>query len=244
MELFNPEYFETMQKFGPEVLDNIESFFENPEAAEGFAEVESLIGCVDEGIPARLSCYTAGSFITLPDDEAIAKIKENGAEAFTSHAGCGACALAAGKHDADPNAYQTQWDTKMEEATGKKRASFYEHLDRPEHMHDAGVVYLVGTERFSHVDSVWPKGFTITLSQGAPASDLGIVLSIAFGGHGLGDTLTAQNPFRIVVLGGEKMSAAEIEEQISQYIPEDKKNRIKVISTTVPSEMLQATATA
>ena len=243
MERFNSEYLETMQKFGPEILDNIESFFEKPEAREAFAPVENIIGCVDEGIPARLSCYTAGSFITLPDNEAVNKIRENSAESFSTHKGCGACALVAKQKGAEPSAYLEEWATKMESETGKKRSEHYENMDRPEGMHDARVAYLVGTERFSHVNSVWPKGFIVTLSQGAPASDLELVLSIAFGDHGQGDNLTEQNPFRIVILGGDMMSAEEIENTVSQYIPEDKKSRIKVISTTVPSQMLQETTT-
>ena len=220
-----------MQKQSAEILDNLNELLKTEEGQRAFTEVEPGIGCVDEGIAKRLLCYTAGSFITLPKEEAMQKIKQSSAEWFSNHVACGAAALAAEGSGHSPEAFAEAWAKEVELATSKP-FKYIGELDRPSY-HDASVVYLVGTNRFSHVNTIWPKGFTITLSQGAPISDLGIVLGIAFGEHGLGEKLTAESPFRIVILGSKEMSAEEIKRQALPFIGEEIKDKVKIVEATV-----------
>jgi hypothetical protein len=220
-----------MQKQSAEVLDNLNELLSTEEGQKAFAEVEPGIGCVDEGIARRLLCYTAGSFITLPKEEATKKIKQSEAEWFSNHVACGAAALAAKGSGYSPEEFANAWAKEITNATNKP-FKYISELDRPDY-HDASVVYLVGTERFSHVGTNWPKGFTITLSQGAPITDLEIVLSIAFGAHGLGEKLTAENPFRIIILGSKKMSTEDIRKLAFPLIKEELKNKTKIIEAMV-----------
>lgn len=197
--------------------------------------------CMDEGCAHKKMDTSkipmAGSGILFPADsenerlEKVAALFKNlGVKKVTSHEGCGAAGLAfkrdfpgaeAGADAVDELAQD--WAKKLAQKIGAdfENISLAEMV-RPAGYHVARVAYYDGTGSFNPdlVEGA-PLGFVIS-RKNLPANyalqELKVALSIAFGHHGFGELFSADDPFVIIILGGE---IETYKKEISQALADD-----------------------
>ncbi len=170
-----------------------------------------VVACIDEGMPrGRNVAFIAGSGI-LEEDSVIDPLLGSGAiHGMTSHAGCGAAALAAREagFQGDSDAYGETFAQTKAEALGIPYEGSITASDmrRPAHVHIADTFYVDGTARGFNpnlVDGaplgfVHSRGIFGSAEVGQRQVELGI--AIAMGPHGFGERFTTEHPFHVVVI--------------------------------------------
>lgn len=151
----------------------------------------------------------AGSFI-LCEEELEKNIKKIGFETLTSHEECGAGKLAFSQLDESISAqYLNAKDyvVKWTQATADRYGLKYEHINDSEFIspyHHEGGIILDSTLKFHpSVYSGMPNMFISNSPAGTPAeyieAETKVLAGIAFGDHGFGSLLTADDPFYILI---------------------------------------------
>lgn len=151
----------------------------------------------------------AGSFI-LSENDLEKSINKFGINTLTSHENCGAGKVAFGQLDKsiadkymDARDYTIHWTRSMAEKYGLK----YEHINDSEFIssyHHEGGIILDSTLKFHpSVYSGMPNMFISNSPAGSPAeyieAETKVLAGIAFGDHGFGSLLTADDPFYILI---------------------------------------------
>jgi len=157
--------------------------------------------------------HLAGSGILLSDKEFDDWFEKAKPDAISDHQNCGAAGVYVRRlMDERGLSLQEAQDVMENWAKGKAAQEGLPYINIPEERmsrpkyHDAQVCYYDGTGRFNYLGvEGLPKGFIISrkyLTKELALKECVLVLSIAFGDHGLGPVvLTNENPFWLVAIG-------------------------------------------
>ena len=189
---------EGAQKFLLEIPD-IKKCFERQES--GYSVL-----CIDEGCCGE-GCHTAGSGCLNKDTDAlIAELKAAGVTEFTTHAGCGAWALANPdtKDQEDLDRTAREWGEAIAAKAGLPHR-YIEKLERPE-FHNAICAVYDATGRLNRKGSTeFPQAFiTSPTCFDSAKDDIALAAKIALGDHGFGDKFTPENPFVLIAVTDSK----------------------------------------
>jgi hypothetical protein len=235
---------------------------------QAFVPGHARITCIDEGVVMASSGQSglalAGSGILFPAaswEERLARVADLcvalGVREVTSHAGCGAAALAYARdgkpsEHATPDGYGQVWSRALQERIGRRgaRPARYRHIGagemaRPMAFHDSRVAWLDGTGRFTpgNLSGQLPQGFLVdrenVLRHAAsaeersnPQAELALSIELALGAHGFGERFTPEEPFLVVaVIEGEEGWAAlraELDGVADRYGGRVKVDRLRV----------------
>lgn len=184
-----------------------------PNLKKAFETRENCVCCIDEGTPE--GGHVAGSGILMDQDELEEYYRQTKPDEITSHDGCGAAKIYDESQDIpseNPDEAGRLWAQELAEKLGiKHRHISADEMKRPKEGHFARTVYydLTGHFNYSAVEGL-PAGFTISRKFITPhyaLQEVDVALNIAFGEHGLGDKISEDKPFYLVVV-------AENEEQL------------------------------
>lgn len=200
--------------------------------------------CMDEGTPMG-DMRSAGSGILTDGDEReafIASLKAAGVKGVKSHTGCGAAALYRDKHsitDKTVDEVAIEQAKRMAHELGVEYAGHITDLQRPAEFHNARVVYVDGTGKFSpnKVKNL-PPGFVISRRYMKPEqalSEVRLATQIAFSQHGFGEKFTQDNPLVVISVGDPDEGAystdqlrAELKQLSEQLNKMDPKNAVRI----------------
>lgn len=197
----------------------------------------TILMCIDEGCNPHSANHTkdaytlnlAGSGILLGVEKTVELFRNNedlqkSIKTITWHEGCGAAALAQQTNpDITAESFVLELAKRLKEELGmdcevlkikgEKEAEEEAALTRPFEYHNAMSVYVNGTtQAFDYVkNNTLPAGFTLDsgyFGQEVAEKELAVVLSIAFGGHGMNELITKENPFMINYITNETTKAA------------------------------------
>ncbi len=208
---------------------------------QAFARGHERITCIDAGVvmagTGKSILPLAGSGLLFPAEsweERLARVAEIclalGVREVTSHAGCGAAALAYARDGrpaghAGSDEYGQAWSRALRERIerigdrlGGARPVAYRHIAasemaRPRAFHDCRVTWLDSTGRFNpgNLSGQIPQGYLVDradlLRQAAtaeersyPAFELALSIDLALGAAGFGARFTAEEPFVVVAV--------------------------------------------
>lgn len=186
----------------------------------------TIVMCIDEGCNPHSANHTkdaytlnlAGTGILLGIEKTVELFRNNedlqkSIKTLTWHEGCGAAALAKQSNpDITAEGFVLELAKRLKEELGmdcevlkikgEKEAEEEAALTRPFEYHNAMSVYVNGTTKaFDYVkNNTLPAGFTLDsgyFGKEVAEKELAVVLSIAFGGHGMNELITKENPFMI-----------------------------------------------
>ncbi len=192
----------------------------------------SVVTCIDEGSNSHSANHTkdaytlnlAGSGILLGIDKTVEIFRNNkdlqkSIKTITWHEGCGAAALAQQSNpDITAEGFvlelakrlkeELDMDCEVLKIKGEKEAEEDAALTRPFEYHNAMSVYVNGTTKaFDYFkNDTLPAGFTLDsgyFGKEVAEKELAVVLSIAFGGHGMNELITKEDPFIINYINEE-----------------------------------------
>lgn len=210
-----------------------------PNIEDAFKLKDRILRCIDEGTQDGL--HAPGCCILTQDrDKTIEQLKKANLDGISSHAGCGAAALAAKETGMDPEEYAKQWSAQLAADVG---VPYVGHLDvnRPA-FHNARAAYYDGTGTFNAgaVPGL-PMGFHISRSifdDGEKASEA-LASKIAAGDHGYGaNRFTADEPFYLIPVADPNNPAFSLEALTAELadIEAASEGRIKIMGFTKPSQ--------
>lgn len=197
--------------------------------SEVFETTEHTCTCIDEGTHGDFRLAGAGILDPEGFDHVVATMRQAGVTKVTSHADCGAVAMAAkrelglGASVDQISTFGQDWAKRVAEKLGVP----YEHLedlDRPDGEHDASVIYvdLVGGFRPDRMAGSLPKGFVVSgvpTSSAHVAEQVAVAVAIALGDYGSYSQLySVDQPLTIVLVGGEEKLRHDMVEKIHQAV--------------------------
>lgn len=223
----------------------------------------TILMCIDEGCNPHSANHTkdaytlnlAGSGILLGVDKTVELFRNNenlqkSIKTLTWHEGCGAAALA---QQTNPNITAESFvlelakrlkeelgmDCEVLKIKGEKEAEEEAALTRPFEYHNAMSVYVNGTtQAFDYVkNNTLPAGFTLDsgyFGKGVAEKELAVVLSIAFGGHGMNELITKENPFMINYITDE--TTGDVPPWITDIVSNSSIDPAKIKINFVPSD--------
>ena len=197
-----------------ETVPNLADAFDL-EKHKALEESGRCICCMDERTPYGI--HSAGSGILLSDADFERYFKESGADAISSHTGCGAAKLYCEKMGlvGDPDTIARQWAEKK----AKEKGVPHVHLEVEKPFHNARVCYYDGTGKFNYkgVEGL-PAGFVVGrkyMSKDASLGEGGVARNIIFGDHGFGEELlNAENPFMFVAIADTEKEMAAFKKEL------------------------------
>ena len=208
---------------------------------EAFGLAHRRILCIDEGV-AQEGLHIAGSGILLGEVRTFEIAKNAGVDEITAHDLCGAAALytANNKQPADKAPENAG---NFSQSLAKRLGLPYsiisqDEMVRPARFHIARYA-MYDTVEINSVEKLGlPPGFIISrgiLSKKEALDDTAIAISIAVGGHGFGDLITANNPFVLIAVGNSttNFSTSMLQEEL-QTLKKDFRDRIKIIGFQAP----------
>lgn len=212
-----------------------------------FIPLEPVSVCMDERIMRR-AWRMGGSGILMPKDKLITRLQKNGIKGITTHAGCGAAALAANGSGLSADDYARKWAMEISEASGIPYVAHItaDEMIGPKNFHNATVAYYAGSGTFSAAGvPELPVGFHINRKVGnSLRHDLELALMIAFGDHGFGKERFQDTKFRIIAPGNPNDATRNAEalkkeaEAIVAYM--DLQGYVDIDAFNVPNEWLIA----
>ena len=211
-----------------------------PDLAKAFETRENCVCCIDEGTPE--GGHVAGSGILMSEDELISYYEQTKSEVVTSHDNCGAAKIYDESQDMpseNPDEAGRLWAQELAKKLGiKHRHISADEMKRPKEGHFARTVYydLTGHFNYSATEGL-PAGFTISRKFITPKyalEELGVALSITFGDHGLGNKITAENPFYLVVVAENEEQLADAKQELDN-LSHSHEDKIKVDGVVKPT---------
>jgi hypothetical protein len=245
--------FDGIEKLG------MQKFVETIHGMDKAFHADKCLRCIDEGTTGGE--HLAGSGILLSEEALIEAMKKGEIDRVTSHQNCGAAkeflARITDGRIAPPPAWYTELDPSDQKDPEKVAFAFGEHqekkfgvphehisagdMERPSDMHIARAAYFDGTGSFdfSQVKDL-PKGFGISrriLTSVDARKEVALSASIAMDkDHGLGDFITSEHPFYIIVVGDPDDPNYSVETLTAELegVEAESEGRIKVIGFTKP----------
>lgn len=180
--------------------------------------------CADEGTPWGI--HLAGNGILLSDKEFDEWFLNAHPDAISDHQNCGAAGVYVrrlmeqkGLSSQEAQGIMENWARNKASQKGLPYINIpAEKMNRPKY-HDAQVCYYDGTGQFNYLGiEGLPKGFIISrkyLTKELALKECLLMLSIAFGDHGLGAViLTNENPFWLVAIGEDEKELGVLKKEL------------------------------
>ena len=210
-------------------------FGKNGNLAKAFVLKDRSVRCMDEGTPTGV--HLAGSGILMGEEKAAAALKIAECDGVYSHAECGAAGIYARTNNLDAakaDEYGIEWSKKIAEKLGVpyKGHIAIGKMARPSGLHVARIAYYDGTGKFDFTaDEKMPPGFVVGrryVDAAYALEEVKVAISIATGGHGFGELITAEAPFLIVVIGDPNNADFSVEKLKVELAEIEKANGGKV----------------
>ena len=204
-----------------------------------------VVACIDEGMPrGKNVAFIAGSGVLEEPSVIDPVLGANNIDGMTSHAGCGAAALAAqgAGFPGNPDEFGDRFSQEKAHALGVPYDGRITPTDmtRPPDFHVADTFYLDGTG----------QGFNPNLVNGAPVGfvhsrgifgdpemgqrQVALGINIAMGAHGFGDRFTSEHPFNVVVITDSRPGSVPLDTLLTEARTVASGNpRVRVHSVTL-----------
>lgn len=223
-----------------EAAGGMQAYIESlPDIENAFKLKDRVLRCIDEGTQDGL--HSPGCCILSQDRaKTIEQLKKANLDGISSHAGCGAAALAAKDSGMDPEEYAKQWSKQLAEDVG---VPYVGHLEvaRPS-FHNARAAYYDGTGTFNAAAVPgMPIGFHISRSifDDAESASEALATKIAAGDHGYGAArFTAEAPFYLIPVADANNPELSLEKLTAELeeIAAASEGKIKIMGFTRPEE--------
>lgn len=220
------------------------------DVTKAFEDAPNCVCCMDERVAGKNNGVSiGGSGILIKDDPEkraafIKGLKARGIQRVYLHEGCGAVrGVYASAKDISPEQAEAEaltWAKELEQELGGDGE--IETLSvTPKEFHNAQCAYIAFTENFNvqAAGETLPPGFVVSgtaVDLDHVMAQVGVAVSIAFGGHGFGDRFTKENPFLLVIVGNTDADIARIAAHpVLQGLVQENGGRVKIDGFVAPN---------